>query len=108
MLKAKLLNSEASLNDYFFIEALEFVPGQNLTIALQLFDGQRNIRFIPPAAAELTLAMIDSEGAEFEVDAELIDADDRSMWKVELSQEQVETLAGQNIVLELDIDGDGD
>lgn len=106
MIKARLLNSGASLNDFFFLDALEFVPGENLTLVLQIFDAQKNIRYIPPAAAEMTLTFVKSDGTELEKSASLVDADDRSMWKVSLSQAETATLAGQNVEIELDVNGD--
>lgn len=107
MIKAKLLNSEASLNDFFTLGALDFVPGETVDIALQIFLSQRDIRYIPPAPATLTATFIDSDGVEFEVEAEVIDADDRSMWMISLTPTQTETLAGQNIELTLDVEGNG-
>lgn len=107
MIKAKLLNSEAALNDYFYIGAVEFVPGEDVKVAIQIFDVQRDIRYIPPSAAELTLTFTDSEGDPIEKTAGLIDVDDRSMWYVELSQAESEVLAGQNIEITLDVNGDG-
>lgn len=106
MIKAKLLNSEASLNDFFLVEAIEFVPGENLTIALQIFNAEKGIRYIPPVAATMTLTFIDSEGDELVKNAAVIHADDRSMWKVSLTQLETETLAGQNIIVTLDVNGD--
>lgn len=106
MIKAKLLNSEASLNDYFYLESIEFVPGEDLTIAIQLFDAQRDIRLIPPVAAELTMSFIDSDGNDVVKTGALIDPDDRSMRVVTLSQAETEVLAGQNIIVTLDANGD--
>lgn len=107
MIKAKLLNSEASLNDFFFIDSLAFIPGENITVAIQIFDSQKNIRFIPPSNAELSMTFIDTDGEDVVKSASIIDADDRSMWKVELSQAETETLSGQNVEISLDLDGDG-
>lgn len=107
MLKAKLLNSEASLNDYIEVNAINFIPGENVTVAVHLYDAERGIRYIPPLAATLTMTFIDKDSAEILKDAAVIDADDRSMWSVDLSQSETEVLAGQNIILELDVNGDG-
>ncbi len=106
MIKAKLINSDASLNDFIPIGSIEFIPGENVTVAVQLFLAAKNIRYIPSADATLTLTFLDSDGEEVVKEAEVIDADDRSMWKVELSQEETEALSGQNIQGELDADGD--
>jgi hypothetical protein len=106
MIKAKLLNSEASLNDFFHLDALDFVPGTNVTIALQIFLVQKDIRYVPPVAATLTGKFIKSDGTELEKTFAVIDADDRSMWKVALTAAETEDLAGQNIELTLDVNGD--
>lgn len=106
MIKAKLLNSGASLNDFFFMDSLDFVPGENLTICIQIFDAQKNIRYIPPLAAELTMTFVNADGDEFDKVAAVVSADDRSMWKVSLSQVETATLAGQNIEISLDVEGD--
>jgi hypothetical protein len=107
MIKAKLLNSEASLNDFFYVGSVEFVPGENVTFALQIFLSEKNIRYIPPVAAELTLTFIDKDGVDVVKTAAVIDADDRSMWSVDLSQAETEVLAGQTVSGELDVNGDG-
>lgn len=107
MVKAKLLNSDASLNDFRVVGSAEFIPGENLTIALQIFLDEKGIRYIPPAAAEMQLTFINSDDTELEKDAAVIDADDRSMWKVSLSQAETELLQGQNIEGVLDVNGDG-
>lgn len=107
MIKVKLLNSDASLNDYKYLGSVSFIPGENLTVAIQIFDAHRDIRYIPPADATLTMSFIDKNGDEILKDAEVIDADDRSMWKVDLSQAETELLAGQNIIVVLDVEGDG-
>lgn len=107
MLQAKLLNSSAELNDYLYIGSLSFIPGENLTICIQIFDAQKGIRLIPPITADLSMTFINKDGSELVKDADVIDADDRSMWKVELSQTETENLAGQNIIIILDELDDG-
>lgn len=107
MIQAKLLNSAASLNDFKFIGAIDYVPGENLTIAFQIFDVQKGIRYIPPVAATMTAVMTNSDDTELTKNPAVIDADDRSMWKFSLSQAETEALGGQNVELTLDVNGDG-
>lgn len=107
MIKAQLLNSSASLNDYILVNAVNFIPGENLTIALQIQDVQKNIRYIPPSAATMNLTFIDKDGNDIVKAAAVISADDRSMWNVTLAQSETEVLAGQNIIIDLDVNGDG-
>lgn len=106
MIKVKLLNSEASLNDFFYIGAINFIPGENIVVSIQVFDSQRDIRYVPPLAATMTMTFIDKDGNDVVKTAAVIDADDRSMWTVTLSQAESEVLAGQNIVVDLDVNGD--
>jgi hypothetical protein len=106
MISAKLLNSQASLNDFFEVGAIEFIPGENVTIAFQIHLVEKEIRYIPPVAATITLSFVNSDGDSFDKTATVIDADDRSMWKVVLSQVETETLAGQNVEGSLDVNGD--
>lgn len=109
MIYAKLLNSEASLNNFFELDAIEYVPGENLTLAVRLFDSQRQIRYIPPLAATLefkfltTVAGVDTE---LDIAGTVINADDRSMWSVELTPAQTELLSSGNVQLTLDVNGD--
>lgn len=106
MIAAQLLNSEASLNNFFVLSALNFIPGENLTVAVQILDPQRGIRYIPPAAAELTLTFTKRDSTDLVKTAAVIDADDRSMWKVTLSQAETTDLSGANVVVSLDVNGD--
>lgn len=107
MIQAKLLNSQASLNDYLYIASINFIPGENITVAFQIFDDQRGVRLIPPLAATIQCTMIDVDGNDIIDDAAVIDADDRSMWKFTISQADSENLAGMNIEGKLDLNGDG-
>lgn len=107
MLKAKLINSEATLNNFFHVGTVEFIPGENVTICLQISLAEKGIRYIPPVAAEMTLTLLDKDGVEIVKTASVIDADDRSMWTISLSQAESEVLQGQNIEGELDVNGDG-
>lgn len=107
MITANLINSNATLNDFSPLDSIAFVPGENLTIAIQISDDQKGIRFIPPVAATLTMTFTDSDSNNFDKPGTKIDADDRSLWKVDLSQDETETLAGQNIIVTLDVNGDG-
>lgn len=106
MIKAKLLNSDASLNDFIYVGSVEFVPGENVTVAFQLFHAVRGIRHVPPVAATVELTFLDSSGTEVVKTAAVISADDRSMWKIDLTQVETETLAGQTITGEIDYNGD--
>jgi len=108
MISAKLLNSTASLNDFSYLSTISFIPGENVTVAFQIFDDQKGIRFVPPSAATITCTLIDVDGNDVEIAAtKIADPDDRSMWKILISQDQSEDIVGMNIEGELDVNGDG-
>lgn len=107
MIQAKLLNSNASLNDYTYLGSIDFIPGENITVAFQLFDAQRGTRFVPPSAATITCTMIDVDGNDITKTAAVVSADDRSMWNFTLAQNESAVLAGMNIEGSLDLNGDG-
>lgn len=105
-MKLQLLNSDASLNNFFVVDAVAFVPGENLTLVVRLIDSQKSIRYVPTAAATLTLNFTDSDGNTVTKPASVLDASDRSIWTVALSQAETQTLVGSNIEAVLDTLGD--
>ena len=107
MITAKLLNSNAALNDYSYIGTISFIPGENVKISFQIFDDQSGNRYIPPVGATITCTLIDVDGNPIEKTAALVSADDRSMWTFTLSQTDSEDIVGMNIEGELDVNGDG-
>jgi len=108
MIKARLLNSEASINDFFLLSQLDYVPGENLTIVIQLHDAQKNIRFIPTNLnADVKFRFVDkTSSTPIEKTAAVVDALDRSMWTVSLSQTETGNLSGANIEIEYDENND--
>lgn len=106
MLGAVIINEDAELNWFFEIGSLDFVPGSDVKLRLRLDDKSKHLRYIPPVAAELTLKFLKTDGSELEKSASLIDADDRSLWKVDLTAAETEDLVGGNILISLDVNGD--
>jgi len=108
MIAVKLLNSDATLNNFTEQGTLPYMPGENLDVVLRIFNAQRDTRFIPvDPAAEVTFIFMNKDGTALEKEATVLDALDRSMWKVTLSQAETENLAGSNIQVKLDETGDG-
>lgn len=105
-MQARLLNSDAELNNFKEISALNYVPGENPTIVFRLFDEQLGIRFIPTAVATMTVDMINSDGTTLTKTPTVLDADDRSIWTFNLTDTETQALAGSNIQVNLDDNGD--
>ena len=79
MINAQLLNSQASLNNYFAIESISYVPGENVKINIKIINPELNIRLIPDASAIVTMTFRKTDNTDLVKTATLIDADDRSM-----------------------------
>lgn len=107
MITASLINSAATLNDFQPLASMNFVPGENLTVNIQISDPQKGIRYIPNSAATLTMTFMNVDSTQTVVNGSLIDANDRSLWTCALTQTQTENLGAQNIIVTLDELGDG-
>lgn len=106
MLTTKLINSEATLNSFFEISNVQYVAGENLTVSFRLHDRQRDIRYIPNAAATVNVSYVDTSNATISVAASQIDADDRSMWTVSFTQAQTLVIATNSLQVSVDELGD--
>lgn len=106
MINAKLISSDATLNNFKELGALDITPGENADVAIRLFDEQKGIRYVAGASAEVKLRFINKDGTTLEKTATAVDAGDRSMWRVSLSQAETTDLGGSNIEVELDLAND--
>ncbi len=106
VLQAKLINSEAALNNFMFIQEAEFVPGGELTVAMALWNSELKIRYVPAATAVVKFTF-PTTNASIEKTATLITADDRSLVKVAFTAEETEDLTGGNFTFEVDVLGNG-
>lgn len=105
MLKIKLINEQATLNNFSFVEIKEYTPGNPFKLQIQLQDSETKQRLIPNAGANLNAIFQKSDGTELTVAAVGLFADDRSMWKVELNAAQATSIIGSNVKFELDFNG---
>lgn len=106
MIEARLISSDATLNNFQELSALDINPGENADVSIRLFDEQKGIRYVAGASAEVKLRFTNKDGTTLEKTATAIDAGDRSMWKVSLSAAETTNLGGSNIEVELDLAGD--
>jgi hypothetical protein len=108
MITAKIINSEASVNQFKYLETVEFVVGTNIKFAFRLYDTELKERHVPPDTAIVKMYFNTTDDVELELEADYIaETDDRSMWYVEITAEQSESLLGGNARIELDVAGDG-
>lgn len=101
MLDIRLLNSDAELNNFRQIGSYEYVPGEDVTVVLRLFDSQLGIRYIPDSGATLTATFQTKSGTDLVKTASELDAGDRSIWTFDLSQSDTADIIGQNFTVSL-------
>jgi hypothetical protein len=107
MRTAKLLNSSASVNQFRYIDTVDFVIGTKLTINFRMFDSQLKERHVPASGAIVTLTFNKADGTTFDATSTVLDSGDRSMRTVVLTTSQTADLLGGNVILTYDILGDG-
>ncbi len=110
MLSAKVLNSDATLNDYKILDVLNFIPGEQVKLFVQIFDLDHQIRFIPPEDAIVTFCFINNDGSMLDKvspDDITILEDDRSLMYMTIEEAESLELSGGNVTFKIDLDGDG-
>lgn len=107
MLRSRLLNSDAQLNNFKEIETINYVPGEDFTVVFRLFLDQLGIRYIPPATATVTIDILKSDGTKLNKSATVVDSDDRSIWSFDIDGSESSELSGFNIEITVDILDDG-
>jgi hypothetical protein len=99
----KILNSSATLNSFEVIQSIEFFPGEEIKLVIQLFQRQRidQLRFmVEDPAAILLLEIPNKDGTDATFTMTPL-AGDSSIWSVTLDAEATSNLAGGNMVLTL-------
>lgn len=95
MLSAKILNSQAKLNDFDIVGSIKFIPGESVPLVIRLFQPDRvdELRYVPQLAATLEISLMDTTGSET-TKTMTVNSDDRSIWSTILTPTETETLAG--------------
>lgn len=106
MLKIKLINEQATLNNFSFVEVKEYIAGQPMSLKIQIQDSETKQRLIPAANANMIATFQKRDGTELQVAATMLfNPDDRSMWKIELTGPQTLDIVGSNVRIDLDFNG---
>ena len=107
MLRARLLNSDAQLNNFIEISTINYVPGEDFVVVFRLFLDQLGIRYVLPATATVEASILNSDGTTLTKAASVISSDDKSMWSFSIADTESDDLAGFNIEITIDVNGDG-
>lgn len=107
MLKIKLLNEQATLNNFTHPDVKEYIPGLALNLKVQIYDSETLERLIPGTSAKLNALFQQSDGSTLtKACTMLFNPDDRSMWQVALTDAETLLIIGGNVQFTLDFLGD--
>jgi hypothetical protein len=106
MITANVLNPNAVLNSFKIVNSLDFVPGSPLKLILQLFDDTEQLRFVPPTSAIVSIMITQTDNTQLSIVGSM-NPDDRSLVTFQISGLQTTNLFGGNILLSIDLLGDG-
>jgi len=107
MIAVQLINDEALLNNFFTVDAKEYVPGEAVKVKFQILDPQSKQRLIPDGAALMSVVFQNSDGTFLTKSATfLFDPDDKSCWEVDLTASESIAVVGGNFKVILDFLGD--
>lgn len=100
MLSPKIINSDFVLNDFDIISVKSFIPGEAFTLAIRLYQSERDLRYIPVSGSTVNIKFSKTDGTLL-TKAASINADDRSLMSVSISSSESTDLIGGTILVEL-------
>lgn len=103
----QMLNTDATLNNFFDIGNARFVPNQPLKLVMRILQPEKNgLRYVPDSGATFSITFKNSDNTTFTKTPTVLDAGDRSIVEVSLTASETELLIGQNLTLEIDEAGE--
>lgn len=109
-LKASLLNSDLTLNNFKHLSVIKVERGETLDLVIQLMDADRGIRYIPEAGATVEIqiprsvsVLADANSQRTYADNSIVRpavtpfAEDRSIWKIPLAESDTSKLVSTSI-----------
>ena len=79
LLTGKILNEDATLNNFVLSSSARMARGSSAKIIIQLIQPAKNLRYIPDSGATITLALLKSDGTTLVKTATNPFADDRPL-----------------------------
>jgi hypothetical protein len=101
MLIGKLLNSDATINNYYEIGSLQFVSGEAFTVVMQVFGAQSGLRKMliaqdnNPSHIAVTLTLPNLDGSDLSLTMTQM-TNDASIWSAAVNSTQSALLAMGN------------
>lgn len=102
MLAAKIINSAALLNNFYYLSTLSFIPGAAIRLGIQLYQPQmpNQLRYVAASGATLSVMLLNKDGTTLTKSMTAFTGD-QSMWYVDLTADETADLAGGNFTFEL-------
>jgi hypothetical protein len=106
MLKIKLINEQATLNNFNYVEVKEYIPNMVFTVKFQIQDSETLQRLISDDTAKCNAILQKRDGTELTKAASfLFSPGDKSMWKISLTAAESNDIVGGNFQVVLDFNG---
>lgn len=109
LLTAKPINSDGTTNIFEYIGVWEVIRGEKATFKCQLFQTERDLRYVPASTATVDFIFMQADGSTTTTKSATIDANDRSIVSVDLTAAETTDLRGGNVKFQVDVaDDDSD
>lgn len=106
-MEIKLINSDATLNSFVYIDSINYIPGETITVNFQLHNNELDIRYVlENLAATVTATLLKNDDTNLTKTCTVIASSDRSLWTFSLSAADTQVLASSNATITLDVEGD--
>ena len=104
-LTLRALNEDATLNNWKAQNSSQIVRGADAKLILQLWQPERQIRYIPLVSATITTSLIKNDGTTLAKTATFAFADDRSIIQFTLTAAETALLISQNLIVSVNESG---
>lgn len=101
MLTGQVLNSDATLNSFEPIGSLAFIPGESVTLFIQLTQPQKaSLRYMATSSPTLTVHLPNKDGTTTDLTMTVL-AGDSSIWSGDIDSATTALISGGNLTFTL-------
>lgn len=104
-LNLQVLNSDATLNNFYVLDSQRFSGGANFDLVLRLIQPDKKLRYIPAVGATISITFKKSDNTTITKSGTFVFSEDRSIFKISLSALETPDLISQNLKAVLDESG---
>jgi hypothetical protein len=104
MLTLDIVSQNPQLNSHNISKVAKFVGGETVKVIMRLWQVEQGIRYIPSAAAVITVDLKKSDNTTLTKTCSFTFADDRSIIEFSMTALESAAVIGQNLVVKI-VDG---